>query len=41
MVDEYGDHIETLADCTDVVAPPDDGNDWQCASCGALGVITD
>ena len=39
LVDEYGNYIETFADCTDVVAPPEDGNNWQCAGCGALGVI--
>ena len=38
-MDKYGNYIETFEDCTDVVAPPDDGNNWQCAGCGALGVI--
>lgn len=38
VVDEYGNWIETK-ECTETVAPPDDGNTWQCERCGTEAVI--
>jgi hypothetical protein len=38
-VDETGEYLETVEDCSDVFAHPStDGNMWECAECGAEGV---
>lgn len=34
LVDENGNFLEVTEDCTDVVHQPDDGDVWQCDSCG-------
>lgn len=32
-VNEYGDYLETMEDCIEVVHYPDDDDIWSCANC--------
>lgn len=38
-VDNKGNFIDCIEDCTDVIANPDVGNIWSCTKCGAEGVF--
>jgi hypothetical protein len=40
MVNEDGEHVETLNDCCQVSFSPDPGNMWTCTECGAEAVVT-
>ena len=37
-VDECGNFIELIQDCTDVIVAPDPGNIWTCSRCGTEAV---
>lgn len=40
-VDQYGNFIEQVTACNDVLNGPDDDNIWTCAACGAEAIIVD
>jgi len=39
-VDEHGNFLDTTDDPGDIVAKPDPGNTWQCATCEAVAEVT-
>jgi hypothetical protein len=41
-VDEYGEWLETLDDCADIVSGPDPQNQWDCSQCdGEVDFVDD
>ena len=41
VVDEKGNFISAINNCTDIVAPPDPDNIWCCTNCGAEAIFVD
>jgi len=39
VVDEGGNYIETLHDCSEVTHEPDSEDIWTCAECGAEAIF--
>ena len=39
LVDAEGNLIAVAEECTKVLEPPNDGNDWQCRTCGMEGEV--
>lgn len=41
IVDGAGNWLETVTTGDDIIAPPDNGNIWECINCGAEGVLVE